>query len=65
LHPGHLGYSAADSPNAHGFDDFFGFVDWNIGYYSHVTPGAELPPAGSTMGATDLVRNGAPAPTEG
>ncbi len=33
----HLGYEAADSPNAHGFDDFLGFREWNIDYYSHNT----------------------------
>lgn len=31
----HLGYEAEDSPNAHGFDDFLGFHDWNVDYYSH------------------------------
>ena len=25
-------------PNAHGFDEFFGFLDWSIDYYSHRTP---------------------------
>ena len=33
----HLGYDEADSPNAHGFDDFLGFHFWNIDYYSHKT----------------------------
>ncbi len=33
----HLGYTPADGPNAHGFDDFLGFHDWNIDYYSHRT----------------------------
>lgn len=33
----HLGYGAEDSPMAHGFDDFLGFHDWNIDYYSHKT----------------------------
>lgn len=33
----HLGYEVADGPNAHGFDDFVGFHDWNIDYYSHKT----------------------------
>lgn len=33
----HLGYAAEDSPNAHGFDDFLGFHDWNVDYYSHRT----------------------------
>ncbi|MBT5190891.1 MAG: sulfatase-like hydrolase/transferase [Rhodospirillaceae bacterium] len=31
----HLGYEVADGPNAHGFDDFVGFHEWNIDYYSH------------------------------
>ncbi|MDG2286096.1 MAG: sulfatase-like hydrolase/transferase [Alphaproteobacteria bacterium] len=33
----HLGYEAEDGPNAHGFDEFLGFHDWNIDYYSHKT----------------------------
>lgn len=33
----HLGYEASDGPNAHGFDEFVGFHDWNIDYYSHKT----------------------------
>ncbi len=33
----HLGYEAEDGPNAHGFDEFVGFHDWNIDYYSHKT----------------------------
>ena len=33
----HLGYEVADGPNAHGFDEFLGFHDWNIDYYSHKT----------------------------
>lgn len=33
----HLGYEASDGPNAHGFDEFLGFHDWNIDYYSHKT----------------------------
>lgn len=62
---GHLGYNNSDSPNAHGFSNFFGFLDWNIAYYSHG------PLAGSSAGASHdtskdmLVRNGEPAPTEG
>lgn len=31
----HLGYEAGDGPNAHGFEEFLGFHDWNIDYYSH------------------------------
>jgi arylsulfatase A-like enzyme len=33
----HLGYEISDGPNAHGFDEFLGFHDWNIDYYSHKT----------------------------
>ena len=33
----HLGYETTDNPNAHGFDDFIGFHEWNIDYYSHNT----------------------------
>lgn len=33
----HLGYEVEDGPNAHGFEEFFGFHDWNIDYYSHKT----------------------------
>jgi arylsulfatase A-like enzyme len=33
----HLGYEVSDGPNAHGFDEFLGFHDWNIDYYSHKT----------------------------
>lgn len=33
----HLGYEVEDGPNAHGFDEFLGFHDWNIDYYSHKT----------------------------
>ena len=35
----HLGHRPEDGPNAHGFDDFLGFHDWNVGYYSHRTRG--------------------------
>jgi arylsulfatase A-like enzyme len=31
----HLGYEVEDGPNAHGFEEFLGFHDWNIDYYSH------------------------------
>ena len=34
----HLGFSSEASPNAHGFDTFFGFKDWSIDYYSHKSP---------------------------
>ena len=33
----HLGHGVEDRPNAHGFDDFLGFHDWNVDYYSHKT----------------------------
>jgi len=58
----HLGFGASDSPNAHGFDEFFGFLGWNLGYYSHVTreDGAE-----AASGATALRNNSRPQPTPG
>ncbi len=31
----HLGNGVEDNPNAHGFDDFLGFDEWNVDYYSH------------------------------
>jgi arylsulfatase A-like enzyme len=31
----HLGYGAESTPNAHGFDEFFGHHAWTIGYYTH------------------------------
>lgn len=31
----HLGFKAEFGPNAHGFDEFFGFVSGAVGYYSH------------------------------
>ena len=34
----HLGAGAATGPLAHGFDDFFGFEGWNVGYYDHLDP---------------------------
>lgn len=33
----HLGWKPAFSPNAHGFDDFFGFKSGFIDYYQHTT----------------------------
>lgn len=33
----HLGHGEDDSPMAHGFEDFLGFDEWNIDYYSHRT----------------------------
>ncbi len=40
----HLGWKAAYSPNAHGFDEFFGFKSGFIDYYQH-TAGADAPRA--------------------
>lgn len=37
----HLGNSADFSPNAHGFDEFFGHHAWTVSYYSHVTDAGE------------------------
>ena len=34
----HLGQGAGFSPNSHGFDRFFGFHTWTIGYHDHRTP---------------------------
>lgn len=31
----HLGRTAGFSPRSHGFDTFFGFYDWTIGYHTH------------------------------
>ncbi len=31
----HLGLEPRFSPRRHGFDEFFGFLDWSIDYYSH------------------------------
>ncbi len=31
----HLGYKEAFAPNAHGFDEFFGFLAADLDYYSH------------------------------
>ena len=31
----HLGYQPEFGPNAHGFDEFFGFLDWSVDYYTH------------------------------
>jgi arylsulfatase A len=35
----HLGVDAARGPNAHGFDEFFGFLGGAINYYSHSSGG--------------------------
>jgi arylsulfatase A-like enzyme len=31
----HLGYGSRSTPNAHGFDEFFGHHKWTVGYYDH------------------------------
>ena len=62
---GHLGFNSSDSPNAHGFDDFFGFLDWNIAYYSHGTLVGGGVAASSGTPKDMLLRNGTPAPTDG
>lgn len=33
----HLGDAADFTPNAHGFDEFFGHHAWTVSYYSHLT----------------------------
>lgn len=33
----HLGFEPRFGPNAHGFDEFFGFLDFSVDYYSHRT----------------------------
>jgi arylsulfatase A-like enzyme len=37
----HLGRGPGMSPAAHGFDSFFGFHSWTLGYYTHRTPDGE------------------------
>jgi arylsulfatase A-like enzyme len=51
----HLGLEPAYSPNQHGFEEFFGFLDWSIDYYSHRTE----------AGAPGLYENGTPVEVEG
>lgn len=34
----HLGYLPEMSPNAHGFDEFFGFLGGLVDYYTHLAP---------------------------
>ena len=34
----HLGQEGEFSPNTHGFDSFFGFHTWTLGYHDHRTP---------------------------
>lgn len=51
----HLGYKPEFSPNAHGFEEFFGFLSGYIDFYTH-TRGD---------GAPDLFENGQPTTQEG
>lgn len=37
----HLGSAPDFTPNAHGFDEFFGHHQWTIGYYNHQTEQGE------------------------
>ena len=52
----HLGYKPEFSPNAHGFDEFFGFLSGYIDYYTHTRGGDGLP---------DLYENSKPVQKEG
>lgn len=51
----HLGYKPEFSPNAHGFDKFFGILSGNVDHYSH----REI------NGEPDLYEDGKPVTTEG
>src|SRR5688572_5089755 len=51
----HLGYAAAQSPNAHGFDEFFGFKSGYIDYYTHT----------GGNGRPDLFENETPVERDG
>jgi arylsulfatase A-like enzyme len=51
----HLGYRPEMQPNAHGFDDFFGFLSGYIDYYQHT--GGD--------GVHDLYENGKPVHVDG
>lgn len=51
----HVGYRKHEGPGAHGFDEFFGFHEWNIDYYSHRT----------VSGETGLYHNEAPTERTG
>ena len=51
----HLGYKPEFSPNAHGFDYFFGFKSGYIDYYAHTDGG----------GRPDLFENAAPVEVSG
>ncbi len=37
----HLGSSSDSTPNAHGFDHFFGHHEWTVSYYNHKTSKGE------------------------
>jgi arylsulfatase A-like enzyme len=37
----HLGRGPGFSPRSHGFDSFFGFHSWTLGYHDHLTPSGE------------------------
>ena len=37
----HLGHADDFTPNAHGFDEFFGHHQWTVGYYNHKTENGE------------------------
>jgi arylsulfatase A-like enzyme len=50
----HLGFSPEFQPNAHGFEDFFGFLSGAINYYTHRR----------RDGKPDLVENGSPVESE-
>ena len=51
----HLGLEPRFSPGRHGFDEFFGFLDWSIDYYSHRR----------ITGEPGLYRNDEPVEVEG
>jgi arylsulfatase A-like enzyme len=51
----HLGYKPEFSPNAHGFDYFWGYLSGYVDYYKHTDGG----------GSHDLYENGAPTHAEG
>ncbi|MEW6997822.1 sulfatase-like hydrolase/transferase [Colwelliaceae bacterium BS250] len=51
----HLGNEKNFSPNDHGFDYFFGFNDWTLGYHNHLT----------SEGKPGLIRNKEPIISKG
>jgi len=51
----HLGYKPEFSPNAHGFDYFWGFLSGLVDYYQHT----------DQQGKPDLYENGSPVQAEG